>query len=157
MKWVCVCAHWNWCKSFRWPQQGWTSLFPCAAVLHRPHPGPGEGPRSISVPSAQKDVDLRRRGGGELRWSISDFWKHLLPPRHPRRLTRDITSDTLPITGVSWWKRGRPRVGDLQMLVRLLDEIAAPVLNPAGTKRISPPPAAGVAPPCSTFLLLDIC
>lgn len=65
MKWVCVCAHWNWCKSFRWPQQGWASLFPCAAVLHRPHPGPGEGPRSISVPSAQKDVDLRRRGGLE--------------------------------------------------------------------------------------------
>lgn len=32
MKWVCVCTHWSWCKSFRWPQQGWASLFPWASL-----------------------------------------------------------------------------------------------------------------------------
>ena len=89
------------------------ALYPCTspAIFRLPHPGPGEEKHCVFIPSAQKDVGLRRCGGSELSWTTSDFWKHLLPPRRPQRLTRDIISDMLPITGVSWWKRGQPRAG----------------------------------------------
>jgi len=136
-----------------------SALYLCmsTAILHLPHPGPGEEKHRVSIPSARKDIGWRC-----WRWAELGHFR-LLETSSPSPACSEAYKRHHQRHGASYWcvtveAWPAPR-GDLQMLVCLLDEVTALVLSAAGTELVSAPPAVGgwhhPALPCSCLAFIS--